>query len=467
MTNSEIAETVAAVVLRARAAQKKFESCSQQDADRAALAAGWAVVNPDNNHLLSRLGAESTGLGNAEDKFQKNRRKTLGLLRNLQGKATVGVIRRDDESGITEIARPLGVVGAVAPSTNPVATPANNIINAVKCRNAIIVAPSPKGEEACAKLLELVHKEFVRADVPTDLALQLPRPASKESTREMMRQVDTVIATGSRDNVHAAYASGTPALGVGPGNVAVIVDETADIQDAAAKIARSKVFDFATSCSSENNLIAVESIADNLMDALNAIGGRLLNSDEKNQLQKHLWKDGQLNRKMIAQSARRICELADLTRSALRDAEFLMVQEIGAGAEFPFSGEKLCPVLTVYRSPNFDSAVSLAEAILNYQGKGHSVGIHTRDNDRALKLGLELPICRVIVNQAHCFAAGGSFDNGLPFSLSMGCGSWGGNSISDNLHYRHFLNITRISVPIPVREIGEDEIFGGYLREHA
>ena len=465
-----VREVVSSVVARARAAQAVADRWTQADADEAATAAGWAIVEPSRNRALAELAVRDTGLGNVADKIAKNRRKTMGLLRDLQDARSVGVISEDHERGLIEIARPVGVVAAITPSTNPAATPANNIINALKGRNAIVIAPSPKGQSTLDLLLGYVHAELDRIGAPRDLVMQLPPPVTRDKTFELMRQADLVVATGSATNVRAAYESGTPAIGVGVGNVAVIVDETADILDAAAKIARSKTFDNATSCSSENSVIAVEGIADALLAALTHEGGVLLDAGETAQLERAMFAGGKVSPAFVAQSGSVIAERAGLARTAVRNARFLVVNEVGVGREHPFSREKLSPVLAFYRAPDFASARARAIELLRYQGAGHSIGLHTRTSDRPLELGLSLPVCRVIVNQAHCFATGGSFDNALPFSLSMGCGTWGGNSISDNLGYRHFLNIARVVTPFPpgrpVSEPTEADLFGAYRARH-
>jgi sulfoacetaldehyde dehydrogenase len=457
------------LIARARAAQAVADGWTQAQADEAAVAAGWAIVEPSRNRALAEIAVRDTGLGNVADKVAKNRRKTIGLLRDLQGARSVGVIADDPARGLIEIARPVGVVAAITPSTNPAATPVNNIINAVKGRNAIILAPSPKGHSTLALLLQFVHAEFDRIGAPRDLVMQLPAPVTRERTFELMREADLVVATGSATNVRAAYESGTPAIGVGVGNVAVIVDETADPADAAAKIARSKAFDNATSCSSENSVVAVQGVADALLAALVREGGMVLEATEAAQLARTMFAGGKLSPGVVAQDVAIIAGLAGLTRPALRDARFLIVAETGVGPEHPFSGEKLSPVLAFYRVPDFAAAVTRATEVLRFQGAGHSIGLHTRTADRARELGLTLPVSRVIVNQAHCFATGGSFDNALPFSLSMGCGTWGGNSISDNLGYRHFLNITRVVRPLAperVHEPTDDELFGAYRAKH-
>jgi sulfoacetaldehyde dehydrogenase len=460
--------TVATLVGRARAAQQAYERYDQAQVDEVVTAAAWAIVEPSRNRALAERAVHDTGLGNVADKIAKNRRKTIGLLRDLAGARSVGVIHEDAARGLIEIARPVGVVAAITPSTNPGATPANNIVNALKGRNAIIVAPSPKGRSTLDLLLEYVHAELDRVGAPRDLVLALPA-GERALTTELMRQADLVVATGSQKNVRGAYESGTPAVGVGAGNVVVIVDETADVADAARKIAASKTFDNATSCSSENSLVVVAGVRDALLQALHAQGGALLDAAEAARLQAAMFPDGRLAAAFIAQSAPVIAQRAGLARAALRDARFLIVEPQGVGPAHPFSGEKLSPVLALYTAADFDAAARQASRILDFQGAGHSVGLHTARPERARSLGLELRVCRVIVNQAHCFATGGSFDNALPFSLSMGCGTWGGNSISDNLNYRHFLNITRVVHPLPphaVREPTEDELFGEYRRRH-
>ncbi|MEO8186881.1 MAG: aldehyde dehydrogenase family protein, partial [Burkholderiaceae bacterium] len=237
------ANDIAELVALARAAQLIADAYDQDRVDELVAAAGWAIIEPTRNRELAELAVADTGIGNVDDKIRKNYRKTLGLLRDLQGARSVGVISEDAALGLVEIARPVGVVAAITPSTNPAATPANKIINALKGRNAIIVAPSPKGWSTCARLIEFIYQQFDRIGAPRDLVQLLPSPVTKDSTFELMRRADLVVATGSQANVRAAYASGTPAFGVGAGNVAAIVDETADLAAAAQMIVRSKIFD--------------------------------------------------------------------------------------------------------------------------------------------------------------------------------------------------------------------------------
>ena len=457
---------VAALVQRARAAQRQYESSTQQQVDMVVTAAGWAIIEPARNRELAERAVADTGIGNVEDKLRKNHRKTFGLLRDLQHARSVGVISEDAATGIVEIARPVGVVCAITPSTNPGATPANKIINALKGRNAVVVAPSPKGWSTGARLVEFIHAQLDRVGAPRDLVQLLPAPINKQSTAELMKLCDLVVATGSQANVRAAYASGTPAFGVGAGNVAGIVDETADVALAADRIVLSKTFDNATSCSSENSLVLVDAIRAPMVAALEARGAVLLNAAQKATLQALMWRDGKLSPAVIGQSATVIAQKAGFDDIAARAPRILMVEEDGVGHDHPYSGEKLSPVLALYRAADFADAAEIVARIYAFEGAGHSVGLHSRVHDRALQLGLTLPVSRVIVDQAHCIATGGSFDNGQPFSLSMGCGTWGKNNFSDNMNYRHYLNITRVSRPIAERVPSEADIFGAFFERY-
>ncbi len=447
----------------ARAAQQQYEhNADQARYDRTALAAAWALMEPRRNEAISTLAVSSTGLGNVRDKIRKNHRKTLGLLRDIEGAITTGVIANDDSLGITQLARAIGVIGAVVPSTNPAATPTNNVINALKCGNAIILSPSPAGVEVCKLLINYIHAEFEKIGADPDLVQMIAAPSSKNKTQRLMEASDLIIVTGSQDNVRRAYSSGTPAIGVGAGNATVIVDETANLAKAAADIAASKTFDNATSCSSENVLVVVDAIYDKFVAAITKVGGRILDEADSLKIKQALFQRGHLNRNMIAKDIGPFLKVAKLTVNNPEKARFVVLPAAGIGPEYPESGEKLSLALTLFRASDFDHARALASEVLQYQGAGHSVGLHSSLDERAIDLGRTLPTCRVIVNQAHCFATGGSFENGMPFSLSMGCGSWGGNSIDTNLNYRHFMNVTHIVRPIPTNEPSLEYIFSAY-----
>jgi len=447
------------IIARARDAQQRYEKeGSQERYDRAAAAAAWAIMQPERNRHLAELAVETTGLGNVSDKILKNHRKTLGLMRDIKDAVTFGIVSDDPATGITEIARPKGVVGAIVPSTNPAATPANNIINAIKCGNAIVVAPSPKGVACAEVLIGYIHDEFKKIGEDPDLVQMIPAPGSKEKTQALMEGCDMIVCTGSQNNVHRAQTAGTPAVAVGAGNVTVIVDETADLDAAAEKIRASKCFDNATSCSSENAVVVVDAVYDAFIEAMGRAGGALV--DDEAGIVAKLWPDGHLNRHVIAQDADKM--IAALGVNVPEGTEYIAVPTAGIGPDHPLSGEKLSRVLALYRAADFDAAVATTLEIQRYQGAGHSVGLHSSQDQRAHILATQIPTSRVIVNQAHTFATGGSFTNGMPFSLSMGCGTWGGNSVNDNVNYRQFMQSTKIIREIPSREPSLDDIFADY-----
>lgn len=457
---SSSADAIAAdLVRRGRIAQDIFGDADQARVDEAVRAIAWSLYQPEHARELAELAVEDTGLGNVPDKIIKKQRKTFGALRDLLRAKTVGEIERDDKRGIVKFAKPIGVVGAITPSTNPGATPVNKTMMAIKGRNAVIVAPSPLGYRTTALAVEYMRESLDRIGLPKDLVQILPAPVTKETTQAIMEAVDLVVVTGSQDNVRRAYQSGTPAIGVGAGNVPVIIDETADLAAAAQKICASKIFDNATSCSSENSVVILSSVYDAAIDALKKAGGYLVDGTQKTRVQSELWKNGKLNRHLIARDMPVLSSSFGLPMEAA-NSKFLMVEETGIGKEFPLSGEKLALVLTVYRAPDFKAATEMVRKILDFQGRGHSMGLHTTNMARAQKLAEDLPVVRVLVNFAHTFGNGGGFDSGLEFTLTMGCGSWQKNSISENLNYKHFINITHLVVPIPEDKPSEEELFG-------
>jgi sulfoacetaldehyde dehydrogenase len=460
-----VEKTVEKLIARARAAQRELEGWDQEGVDQVVRALAWSIYKPENAERLARVAVETTGIGRYEDKVAKNRRKTFGTLRDLLAQRSVGVVHEDPATGITEIAKPVGVVVAIVGSTNPAATPVNKAMMALKARNAVIVSPSPLGLATCELVVELIHRELEKVGAPVDLVQHVPAPITKELTRAVSQRADLIVATGSQRNVRDAYSSGRPAIGVGSGNVPVIVEASADLEDAVAKIVRSKVFDYATSCSSENSVLLEGEIHERALDAFRAAGGYLCTPEEKARLEAAMWHEGKLSREVIAHPPAHIAELAGLPRKA-RESAFLMVEEDGVGPGYPFSEEKLSVVLTVYRYDGFERAVELVGRILDHSGAGHSVGIHTADEAHAERLAHAVKAARVLVNQAHAFGNGGAFDNGLNFTLTMGCGTWAGNSISENLALKHFMNVTKLVRRIPERVPSEEELLGPYLERY-
>jgi sulfoacetaldehyde dehydrogenase len=450
---------------RARNALATFRDVTQERADEAVRALAWSVYKPDHARELAELAVADTHLGNVADKIVKNQRKTFGTLRDLLRAKSVGIIEEDKAKGIVKYAKPMGVIAALTPSTNPAATPVNKTMMAIKARNAVVIAPSPLGYETTKRTVEFMRAALEALRLPADLVQILPPPVTKESTDALMKAVDLVVVTGSQDNVSRAAMSGTPSIGVGAGNVPVIIDESADLADAARKIRASKIFDNSTSCSSENSVIILDSIYDKTIAALQEAGGYLCSAAEKSDVQQALWQNGKLNRNLIARDGRTLARAFGLPPGAER-ADFFMVEDSGTGKAHPFSGEKLSLVLTVYRAKDFEAAKQQVRAVLEYQGKGHSCGIHTKNMAHARELAEELDVVRVLVNFAHTFGNGGGFDSGLGFTLSMGCGSWQKNSISENLSYKHFLNITHLVTRIPEDKPSEEELFGPHWQKY-
>ncbi len=458
-------ENIAALVERARAAMSSFANADQARVDEAVTALAWSIYEPGRARELAEGAVADTALGNVESKIIKNQRKTFGCLRDLMRVKSVGVIEEDPGLGIVKYAKPVGVVAAIAPSTNPAATPVNKAMFALKGRNAVIVAPSPAGASTTTLTVDYMRAELEKIGLPADLVQVLPQPINKALTQTLMEAADLVVVTGSQNNVRRAYSSGTPAIGVGAGNVSVIIDSSADLKDAAEKITMSKIFDNATSCSSENQVIVLEDVYDGAIQALKEAGGYLTTADEKEKIKNTLWVDGHLNRKVIAKDPDAFAAEAGLGPEAAT-AKFFMVEDENPGPGTPFCDEKLSLVLSIYKARDFDDAMAQVEIIMDVCGRGHSVGIHTTDMEHARKLAEDLSTVRVLVNQAHTFGNGGSFTNGLPFTLSMGCGTWAGNSISENLNYRHFINITHLVTEIPEDKPSEQDLFGDYLDKY-
>ncbi len=454
-------EVIKELVAKARTAMAEFADADQARVDEAVTALAWSIYEPGRAKELAELAVQDTGLGNVESKIMKNTRKTFGCLRDLSRVKSVGIIEEIPEKGLVKYAKPVGVVGAVTPSTNPAATPVNKAMFAIKGRNAVIIAPSPAGLGTTTKTVDYMRAELEKIGLPADLVQVLPAPVNKELTQQLMYQCDLVVVTGSQNNVKRAYSSGTPAIGVGAGNVPVVIDSTADFDDAAKKICMSKIFDNATSCSSENSVIILDDVYEEAMEALKRAGGYRCSADEKAKVKDTLWVDGHLNRHVIAKDADVLVDVFEFGDQA-KGNKFFMVEEGAADPDSPFVDEKLSLVLTVYRAKDMDDVVRQMNVILDVNGKGHSVGIHTKTPEHATRLAEEIDVVRVLVNQAHTFGNGGGFDNGLNFTLTMGGGTWAGNSIDDNLNYRHFINITHLVKTIPEDKPSEEALFGAY-----
>jgi sulfoacetaldehyde dehydrogenase len=457
-----VAAEVAALVERSRAAQRQIENYSQEQVDELIRAMVWSVARPDVAEKIARFTMEETQLGNYEGKYLKIFRKTRAALMDIIDDQSVGVILEDKEREIVVIAKPVGVIGALSPSTNPEATPVIKAISAVKGRNSIIIAPHPRAKLTNKMICDYMREAITALGAPADLVIGIDVP-SVEKTNELMRQCDRVLATGGTPMVQAAYSSGTPALGVGVGNAVITVDETADLDDAAEKIRISKTLDYAASCSSDNSVLLVEDIYDEMLGKLISQGGYVLDEDAKAKLQDVLWVDGTLNAKVVAQPPEAIAGMAGF--DIPEGTKFFIVPETGAGPDFPFSGEKLTVTMALYKVKDIDEAIQKTNEIQSYQGQGHSCGIYSTSDANIMKLAEATKTSRVMVNQPQAASNSGNLWNGMRQTFSLGCGSWGGNGTNNNITWRDLINETWVSKPLPTPKTlpSDEELFGDVI----
>lgn len=438
---------------RAAAAQKEFETYSQEQVDQMVRIVGKVVY--DHAELLARMAVEETGMGVYEDKVAKNRAKAKMIYHSIKDKKSVGIIERDEVTGITKVAKPVGIVAAITPCTNPIVTPMSNAMFALKGRNAIIITPHHKAIHCSTKTVELVNEALAEAGAPPHL-IQILSEQSRENTRNLIAMADVVIATGGMSMVHAAYSSGRPALGVGAGNVQCIIDRDADYTDAVQKIIAGRRFDNGIICSGEQTVIAPGDRFDEILKIFAEHGAFLVTDpDQRAAFREAIFPEGQMSRHALGQSPQAVGRLAGI--SVPEDAKVILIEAEGPGKEDLLSKEKMCPVLSAYRYQFFEEAVEIAKANLEVEGKGHSVSIHSNDRDHIEYAANQLSVSRFVVNQCCATSAGGSFFNGLAPTNTLGCGSWGHNSISENLDFKHLINISRVAYHMPDNPVPSDE----------
>jgi sulfoacetaldehyde dehydrogenase len=455
-------EEVTAMMARARAAQEQIANYTQEQVDDLIRAMVWAVAREDRSEEIAKFTVEETQLGNYEGKYLKIHRKTRATLMDIIDDKSVGVIEEDLERNIVKIAKPVGVIGALSPSTNPEATPVIKAISAVKGRNAIIVAPHPRAKLTNKKICDYMREAIVALGGPADLVQSIDVP-SLDRTNELMKQCDRILATGGGAMVSAAYSSGTPALGVGVGNAVITVDDTADLDEAAEKIRISKTLDLAASCSSDNSVLVFESVYDEFLAKLKHEGGYVIEGEDKQKLQAVLWEDGHLNAGIVAQPAVNITGQAGIDLP--EGKQFLIVPETGAGPDYPFSGEKLTVTMAFYKVKDIEEAIDLTNRIQAYQGQGHSCGIYSYNDDNIMKLAAATRTSRVMVNQPQSASNSGNLWNGMRQTFSLGCGSWGGNSLNHNITWRDLINETWVSKPLAETKVipSDEELFGSVM----
>jgi acyl-CoA reductase-like NAD-dependent aldehyde dehydrogenase len=465
---AETQNMIADLVTRARKAQAQVVDYSQAQLDDICLAIAWEMYNDENIKILAEMAVEETGMGNVADKIKKHKGKVLGVIADVKGVKSTGLIEENTKTKIRKYAKPAGVIGALTPVTNPTATPASNAVSILKGGNAVVFAPHPKSKVCSAKAIEFMRKGLKKVGAPEDL-IQIVAEPSIDATGELMKQVDLVLATGGSAMVKAAYSSGTPAYGVGPGNSVQIIAEDADVKDAVAKVVLSKCFDNATSCSSENSIIVETSVYDETVAELKAGGTHLCTPSERETLEKWMWitnKKGyrSINPSIVAKSAEVIASDAGL--KVPTGTRILMVEGSGNIEDDFFSQEKLSPVLTIFKYDGFDKGMEILTRLTDNCGTGHSCGIHTKTDSYVQRMSLEMRTSRIMVNQPQAPANGGNFFNGMASTVTLGCGTWGGNITTENINYKHFLNITYVSEWFPPVKPEDDEIWGDFLKKY-
>lgn len=457
--NEEQQAELDAAFERARKALAIIETYDQARVDRLCQAVAWAVSNKKTFTELVTMGIAESGLGDAESRMNK-RMKIRGVLRDALRQKSVGIIEEIPEKGIAKYGKPAGVIACIVPTTNPDLTPAGNAIYAIKARDVVIFSPHPRAKKTSFETVRLMREALEREGAPPDI-LQCLTKVNIPMSQALMARADLVIATGGQPMVRAAYSSGTPAYGVGAGNATMIIDETANIEEAARNTRLSKTSDFGSGCSADGNLIIQEGVFDELLAQLVKEGGYLASESEKALLRKAMWDDeGHRLPDTVAIAPQKLAAAAGFEIPA--DRKFIIVRGDGIGREHPFSGEKLTTLLAVYKYASFEQALDMMRAIYNVGGKGHSCGIYSFDQNHIHRLALAAPVSRIMVRQPQSKANAGAFNNGMPMTSSLGCGTWGGNVVSENVHLKHYMNTTWVSLPIKEDRPSDEELFGSF-----
>jgi len=446
--------------LRAGKAMAEIENYSQEQIDRLCQAVAWAVANKVTFKRLVDMGIEESRLGDPVSRMNK-RMKIRGVLRDALRQKSVGIIEEIPEKGIVKYAKPAGIIGCLIPTTNPDLTPAGNAIYAIKARDAVIFSPHPRSKNTTFETVRLMREALEYAGAPADL-LQCLTHVNIPMSQALMARADLVFATGGQAMVRAAYSSGTPAYGVGAGNSTMVIDETADIADAARNTRMSKTSDFGSGCSSDGNLIIDSRVYGQMLEALQVEGGYLANSEEREKLRAVMWDDEQHRTpNTVAIAPQVLAEVAGFSIPA--DRKFIVVVGDGIGKEHLFSSEKLTTLLAVYKYDGWNQALVLMRGVYEVGGKGHSCGIYSFDEKHIHELALAAPVSRIMVRQPQSKANAGAFNNGMPMTSSLGCGTWGGNSVSENVSLKHYMNTTWVSVPIKEDKPSDEELFGDFF----
>jgi sulfoacetaldehyde dehydrogenase len=441
----------------ARTAMAAIADYDQPKVDRLCRAVGWAGANPEVAERLANMSVDESGMGSREP---RRRAKVVGILRDALRQKSMGVIEEIPEKGIVKYAKPAGVICSLIPVTSPYITPIGIAIYAIKAKDAVIFSPHPSSRKTTNETVRLMRAALQELGVPEDV-LQCVEQPSIPLANELMSICDLTIATGGPAMVKAAYSSGKPAYGVGAGNATMVIDETANVEEAARNTAISKTNDNGSGCSADGNLVIDQSIYDAMLAQLQKEGGYLVNAAEKEKLRRAYWDDeGRRTADTIARPAATVAAKAGISLPA--GTSFFLVEEDHIGKQHPYSTEKLGVVLGVFKARGFDDALDKVRQIFETGGRGHSCGIYSFDDEHINRLALMAPVSRIMVRQVQSSSNAGTFTNGMPMTSSMGCGIWGGNITNENVSLKHYMNVTWVSRPIPEDRPSEAELFGEF-----
>jgi sulfoacetaldehyde dehydrogenase len=450
-------QTAQDLLARARTAMRAIADVDQAAVDRLCRAIAWAGGNENTATQLAQMSVDESGMGSPEP---KRRAKVQGVLRDALRQKSMGIIEEIPERAIVKYAKPAGVIAALIPVTSPYVTPITIAIYAIKCKDAVIFSPHPASKRTTNETVRIMRAALRAAGAPEDL-LQCVEHPSIPLARQLMSICDLTIATGGPAMVKAAYGSGKPAYGVGAGNATMVIDETADVAEAARNTRISKTNDHGSGCSADGNLVVDASIYDAFLAQLQSEGGYLVTAGETQLLERAYWdSEGHRTPDTIARAASVVAARAGFTIPA--DKTFLIVEESRIGKDHLFSTEKLGTVLSIFKFHGFEQALDIVRQIFETAGKGHSCGIFSFDDDHIHRLALVAPVSRIMVRQVQSSSNAGTFTNGMPMTSSMGCGVWGGNITNENISLKHYMNVTWVSRPTPEDRPSEPELFGEF-----
>lgn len=450
----EAHEYLQSLVAAARVAQKEYEKMPQAQVDAAVKAIGKAVY--DNAEELAHMAVEETRMGRYDSKIAKCKNKSKSTWWRMKDLKSRGIIERDEVNGIMKVAKPIGVVGCVTATTNPVINPMHNSMCALKCGNAIIICPHPRAKGVGVRTVELMNEALDKLGMPKNL-IQIIAEPTMELSAGLMKEVDLCICTGGPGLVKVAYSSGKPALGVGQGNVQVLVDRDVDYNEVAKMVITGRTFDNGVLCTCEQNVICPKDKVEEMIAALKANGAYYISTQEEaDKVRESAFPDGIFNKVWTGTTIQQMADLAGL-ENVPEDTKVIVSCTKGYGRNEVLAKEKLFPMLALFTYDTWEECMEIARANLAVEGMGHSCVIHSNTTEHIEAVPNVVDVSRYAVNQVGGTALGGAMDNGLNPTTTLGCGTWGNNAISENLWFTHLMNVSRISYKVKDMYIPSDE----------